>query len=99
MNLIYQRLFGKFIFKKNTDLQKETLTKLGLYLAKKSINKAEVARKTGLSAYRLSQLSINPKSQLRVDELYLIALAIESDPADLLLAVCKEISLPHTDNI
>lgn len=79
-------------------MQKETLTKLGLYLAKKSINKAEVARKTGLSAFRLSQLSINPKSQLRVEELYLIALAIESDPADVLLAVCNEISLPQVDN-
>ena len=79
-------------------MPKETLTKLGLYLAKKSINKAEVARKTGLSAFRLSQLSINPKSQLRVDELYLIALAIESDPAELLLAVCSEIFLPQRDN-
>jgi DNA-binding Xre family transcriptional regulator len=78
-------------------LQKETLTKLGLYLAKKSINKAEVARKTGLSAFRLSQLSINPKSQLRVEELYLIALAIESDPAEVLLAICNEISLPLND--
>jgi DNA-binding Xre family transcriptional regulator len=78
-------------------LQKETLTKLGLYLAKKSINKAEVARKTGLSAFRLSQLSINPKSQLRVEELYLIALAIEADPADVLLTVCNEISLPQID--
>jgi len=75
-------------------LQKETLTKLGLYLAKKSVNKADVARKTGLSAFRLSQLSLNPKSQLRVDELYLIALAIETDPAELLFTVCKEIALP-----
>jgi transcriptional regulator with XRE-family HTH domain len=79
-------------------LQKETLTKLGLYLAKKSINKAEVARKTGLSAYRLSQLSINPKSQLRVDELYLIALAIEADPTEVLLSVCKEITLPLNES-
>ncbi|MDP9079035.1 MAG: helix-turn-helix transcriptional regulator [Bacteroidota bacterium] len=84
----------RFIFKENTDLHKETLTKLGLYLAKKSVNKADVARKTGLSAYRLSQLSINSKSQLRVDELFLIALAIESDPAELLFAVCIDISLP-----
>lgn len=75
-------------------MHKETLTKLGLYLAKKSVNKADVARKTGLSAFRLSQLSINPKSQLRVDELYLIALAIEADPSEVLLDVCKEISLP-----
>ena len=75
-------------------MHKETLTKLGLYLAKKSVNKAEVARKTGLSAYRLSQLSINSKSQLRVDELYLIALAIETDPAELLHTVCVDLSLP-----
>lgn len=76
-------------------MHKETLTKLGLYLAKKSVNKADVARKTGLSAFRLSQLSINPKAQLRVDELYLIALAIEADPSEILLAVCKGISLPQ----
>ncbi len=85
----------KFIFKKKINLHKETLTKLGLYLAKKSVNKADVARKTGLSAFRLSQLSINPKSQLRVDELYLIALAIEADPAELLFAVCQELALPR----
>jgi putative transcriptional regulator len=85
---------GKFIFKKKIELHKETLTNLGLYLAKKSVNKADVARKTGLSAYRLSQLSINPKSQLRVDELYLIALAIEADPAEVLKVVCQDISLP-----
>lgn len=75
-------------------MHKETLTKLGLYLAKKSINKAEVARKTGLSADRLSQLSINPKSQLRVDEMYLIALAIEAAPEEVLRAVCEDIRLP-----
>jgi hypothetical protein len=34
-------------------------------------------------------------SQLRVDELYLITLAIEADPAELLLSVCKEISVPQ----
>lgn len=79
-------------------MHKETLTKLGLYLAKKSVNKADVARKTGLSAFRLSQLSINPKAQLRVDELYLIALAIEVDPSEVLSAVCKDISLPPNSN-
>jgi hypothetical protein len=44
--------------------------------------------------FRLSQLSINPKAQLRVGELYLIALAIEADPSEILLDVRKEISLP-----
>jgi DNA-binding Xre family transcriptional regulator len=75
-------------------LQKDTLTTLGLFLAKKSVNKADVARKTGLSPFRLSQLSINPKTYLRVEELYLIALAIEVPPADLLEALCKDIVLP-----
>ena len=63
-------------------------------MAKKSVNKADVARKTGLSTYRLSQLSINTKSHLRADELFLIAMAIETDPAELLAFVCKDISLP-----
>jgi len=75
-------------------LQKETLTKLGLFLAKKSVNKADVARKTGISTYRLSQLSINPKSQLRVDEMYLIALALEIDAVEILTFVCKDLYLP-----
>lgn len=60
------------------------MTRLGQYLAKKSVNKSEVARKTGLSNPRLSELTINPKARLRADELYLIALAIGTDPCDLL---------------
>tara|TARA_R100001369_G_scaffold90618_1_gene129909 strand:- start:2845 stop:3063 length:219 start_codon:yes stop_codon:yes gene_type:complete len=70
------------------------MTNLGLYLARKSINKAEVARKTGLSKSRLSQLSSNESTKLRVDELYLIALAIDVDPSELLNEVCKGFSLP-----
>ena len=70
------------------------MTNLGLYLARKSINKAEVARKTGLSKSRLSQLSSNESTKLRVDELYLIALAIDVDPCELLNEVCKGLELP-----
>lgn len=70
------------------------MTNLGLYLAKKSINKAEVARKTGLSKSRLSQLSSNETTKLRVDELFLIALAIDVDPCELLNEVCKGLKLP-----
>tara|TARA_R110000822_G_scaffold28985_1_gene85748 strand:+ start:369 stop:584 length:216 start_codon:yes stop_codon:yes gene_type:complete len=71
------------------------MTNLGLYLAKKSINKAEVARKTGLSKSRLSQLSSNESTKLRADELYLIALAIDVDPSELLNEVCKGLKLPE----
>lgn len=69
------------------------MTDLGLYLAKRSINKAEVSRKTGLSTYRLSQLSINPKSHLRVDELYLIALAIGVSPGEMFEFLCQNLKL------
>lgn len=70
------------------------MTNLGLYLAKKSINKAEVARRTGLSKSRLSQLSSKETTKLGVDELYLIALAIDENPCELLTEVCKDIKLP-----
>ena len=69
------------------------MTPLGLYLTKKSINKAEVARRTGISKSRLSQLSSNETTKLRADELYLIALAIDVDPCEILNEVCKDLSL------
>ena len=71
------------------------MTRLGTYLARKSVNKSEVARKTGLSSPRLSELSTNPKAKLRADELYLIALAIEADPCELLRDVCEGLELRH----
>lgn len=69
------------------------MTRLGIYLAKRSINKADVARKTGLSAKRLSELSINDKTHLKASELYLIALAIKVDPAEFLHEMCGDLKL------
>jgi len=66
------------------------MTSLGLYLFRKSINKAEVSRKTGLSPSRLSELTLNEKSHLRVSELHLIAKAIDVDVCDLLKAISEE---------
>ncbi len=63
------------------------MTRLGLYLAQKSVNKSEVARKTGLSKARISELSLNPSTRLQAEELYLIALAIDVNPCDLLEAL------------
>jgi DNA-binding Xre family transcriptional regulator len=65
------------------------MTKLGEYLAARSVNKSEVARKTGLSKARVNQLTVNPSTQLRADELYLIALAIGVNPGELLEFVCS----------
>jgi hypothetical protein len=63
------------------------MTKLGLYLTKRSVNKSAVSRRTGISKPRLSELTLNAATKLRADELYLIALAIEADPCDLLKAL------------
>ena len=70
------------------------MTSLGLYLTKKSVNRAMVSRRTGISQARLSQLSSNESTRLRADELYLIALAIDVDPGDLLKEVYKDLKLP-----
>lgn len=69
------------------------MTELGLYLARKSVNRSDVARKTGISKTRLSELSNNTSTKLRVDELYLIALAIDVDPCEVLNTICRELRL------
>jgi hypothetical protein len=69
------------------------MTELGLFLSRKSINRSEVSRKTGISKTRLSELANNPATRLRVDELWLIALAIEADPCEMLRVVCSGVRL------
>jgi hypothetical protein len=69
------------------------MTKLGLYLAQKSVNKAEVARKTGLTKARMNELTLNGRSHLRAEELYLIALAVDVDPCELLEVLHGELKL------
>lgn len=74
-------------------LKSDKMTELGLYLSKKSVNRSDVARKTGISKTRLSELSNNSSTKLRVDELYLIALAIDVDPCEVLNVICKDLKL------
>lgn len=69
------------------------MTELGLFLSKKSVNRSDVARKTGISKTRLSELANNQKTKLRADELYLIALAIDVDPCNIFKEICKELKL------
>ena len=69
------------------------MTELGLYLAKKSVNRSDVARKTGISKTRLSELSNNKRTKLRADELYLIALAIDVDPCEVFKAIYADLKL------
>lgn len=72
------------------------MTELGLFLSRKSINRSDVSRKTGLSKTRLSELANNDNAKLRVSELYLIALAIEVEPCEVLNEVCKNLTLSRS---
>lgn len=69
------------------------MTKLGEYLAQRSVNKSEVARKTGLSRARMNELTLSERSHLRAEELYLIALAIGVEPGELLEALYDGVKL------
>jgi len=69
------------------------MTSLGLFLTKKSVNRALVSRRTGISQARLSQLSSKKTTKLRADELYLIALAIDIDPCVVIKEIFKDIKL------
>ena len=60
------------------------MTRLGLYFAKRAINKSEIARRTGIHKTRLNELSMNERAQLKSNELYLIALALQIPPVELL---------------
>ncbi|MGY3055424.1 DNA-binding Xre family transcriptional regulator [Pedobacter sp. UYEF25] len=74
-------------------IEKNTLTEFGIYLAKKSVNRSLVSQKTGISITRLARLSTQANSHLRVDELYLVALAIEVNPNDILEYLTKDLKL------
>ncbi|MBB6328395.1 putative transcriptional regulator [Algoriphagus iocasae] len=69
------------------------MTELGSFLARRSINRSDVSRKTGISTTRLSELSNNEKAKLRAEEVYLIALAIDVDPCEVIKEVCKGLKL------
>jgi DNA-binding Xre family transcriptional regulator len=69
------------------------LTKLGEYFEKKSINKSGITRKTGIGKNRLTRLSNDESTRLLADELYVIALALDIKPAELLEYICGHLTL------
>ncbi len=71
------------------------MTVLGEFLSDKSIKKAEVSRKTGISTSRLSELSRNDATKLKAEELFLIALAIDVPPSEILNKVCGHLKLKN----
>lgn len=69
------------------------MTELGQYLSKKSASKAEISKKTGISKSRMSELTLNESTQLRARELYLIALALDVDPCEMIQEIFKDLKL------
>ena len=69
------------------------MTELGQYLSKKSASKAEISKKTGISKSRMSELTLNASTQLRARELYLIALALDVDPCEMIKEIFKGVKL------
>lgn len=69
------------------------MTKLGLFLAQRLVNKSELARKTGLSQYRVHTLTQVEKSHLRAEEFYLICLALNIQPNELAEYLYKDVKL------
>lgn len=69
------------------------MTKLGEYLAKRSVNKSQVAKRTGLTKARMNELTLTDTAKLRAEELYLIALAIKVNPCEMLSDLCEGITL------
>jgi len=82
------------IFKKKDRFGQRDIDTFRVVFSKEAINKAILSKMTGISTFRLSQLSINSKSHLRAKELFLIALAIEVNPSELLEFVCDGVELP-----
>jgi putative transcriptional regulator len=69
------------------------MTRLGELLVKKSVNKAEVRRKSGINQSRLSKLSVKLSMKLRAYTLYLIALAVDLEPSEILKQICGNLTL------
>jgi transcriptional regulator with XRE-family HTH domain len=74
-------------------LEKETLTQLGLYLSRKPLSQAKLARRTGISKDRMSKLHVDIKSRPTADEIYLIALALEVPYTEIIDFLCKDLKL------
>jgi putative transcriptional regulator len=69
------------------------MTTLGDYFLKKSLNKANISRITGIKATRLTHLSRKESAKLTAEELHLIALAIGIEPTEILTELYGHLKL------
>ncbi|WP_437371249.1 helix-turn-helix domain-containing protein [Maribacter litoralis] len=71
------------------------MTELGKFLSKKSVNKAEISRRTDITTSRLSDLCLKKYARLTAEELYLIALAIDINPSEVFEEIFKDVKLKN----
>ena len=71
------------------------MTELGKFLSKKSVNKAEISRRTDITTSRLSDLCLKEYARLTAEELYLIALAIDVNPSEIFGQIFKNVKLKN----
>jgi|TARA_R110002094_G_scaffold108868_1_gene106661 putative transcriptional regulator len=71
------------------------MTELGKFLSKKSVNKAEISRRTDITTSRLSDLCLKEYARLTAEELYLIALAIDINPSEVFEEIFKNVKLKN----
>ncbi|MDX3914538.1 MULTISPECIES: helix-turn-helix domain-containing protein [Olivibacter] len=74
-------------------MAKETITKLGLYLSRKPLSQAKLARMTGISKDRISRLHVDLTTKPTIDEVYLISLALEVNLNEIAAFLCKDLKL------
>ncbi|MBT1699119.1 XRE family transcriptional regulator [Fulvivirgaceae bacterium PWU4] len=67
------------------------LTALGGLFVKRSVNKASISRRTGITKQRLTRLSRETNIRILASEVYLIAITIGMDPGKLLDLLCKHL--------
>jgi DNA-binding Xre family transcriptional regulator len=69
------------------------MTKLGEFLEKRAISKAEIARRIGVSKQRMTDITTDPNVSLRAEEVWLIAKAVQVEPAVLLEFICGHLDV------
>ena len=67
------------------------LTTLGNLFVKRSVNKASISRRTGITKQRLTRLSREANIKILASEVYLIAVTIGIEPGNLLDQLCKHL--------
>src|SRR5690606_5230297 len=69
------------------------LTKLGIYLSRKPLSQAKLARMTGISKDRISRLHIDLRTKPTIEEIYLISLALNVSIQDITNFICSDLAL------